>query len=82
MRIWTKLYAKVRADLTGTLATGGLGVAVLYVLEALDVQTSADQKGWIIAAAAYVGGKVAAWLRAETGPVVVAPTPPNTEGVR
>lgn len=81
-KLWRKLYSKVRADLSGTLATGALGTAVLYVLEAMDVSTSADQKGWIIAAGAYVGGKLAAYIRPETGPVVQTPTPPTPDGGR
>ena len=82
MKLWRKLYSKVRADLTGTLTTGGLGIAVLYILEATDVETSADEKAWITAAAAYVGGKIAAYIRPETGPVVESPTPPSLDGGR
>lgn len=77
---WKNLYAKVRADLAGTLATGGLGVAALYVMDAVGAETTVEQKTAIVATSAYVGGKIAAYIRPETGPVVQAPTPPTMDG--
>jgi hypothetical protein len=74
---WLMLYAKVRADLAGTLATGGLTTAGLYVLEALDLSTTTEEKTLIVGGLGYLGGKLAAFLRPETGPVVVTPTPPT-----
>jgi hypothetical protein len=79
---WRMLYAKVRADLAGTLATGGLTTAGLYVLEALDVATTTEEKTLIVGGLGYLGGKLAAFLRPETGPVVVTPTPPTLAGGR
>jgi len=82
MKAWHKLYAKLRADLAGTLATGGLGVAVLWVLDYFGHTLTPEQQVSVVAAAGYVGGKIAAYIRPETGPVVVSPTPPDGDGGR
>ncbi len=75
-KLWNRFYAKFRADVAGSLATGGLGVGVLFVLEYLGVNTSAEEKVAITTVGGYIGGKVAAYMRYETGPIVAKPTPP------
>lgn len=79
-RMWNRLYGKVRADLAGTLATGGLGVAVLWVLDYFGHTLTPEQQVSIVAATGYLGGKIAAYIRPETGPVIVTPTPPPMDG--
>lgn len=83
MKLWKRFYAKLRADVTASLATGGLGVAALYVLDATGLfATEPETKAAIATGAGWLGGKVAAYLKYETGPVVVAPTPPTPDGGR
>lgn len=83
-RRWRYLYGKVRADIAGSLATGGLSVGVLAGLEYAGVETSPEQKTAIAAVAGWIGGKAAAIIRPEThpaGPAQIpapAPTPPST----
>lgn len=80
---WRDLYSKVKADVTGSLATGGLGVAVLFVLDYLGVETSPEQKAAIATGGGWLGGKVAAWWKKERHPIgpeqPPAPTPPGPE---
>lgn len=67
-KAWQSLYSKVRADIVGSLATGGVGAAALYLLDAAGVSTTAEQKTAIITIGGWLGGKVAAYLRPETHP--------------
>lgn len=81
-RLWNRLYAKGRADIAASLATGGGATAALFVIDYLEVlQTDPTGKTAIAALAGWAGGKVAFYMRTETGPVVVAPTPPGM-GIR
>lgn len=81
MKLWKKLYSKIRADVTGSLATGGLGVVALYVLEATELYASEPEtKAAIATGAGWIGGKIAAYIKTETGPVVATPTPPDVDG--
>lgn len=79
-RFWRDLYSKVRADVSASLATGGLGVAALFVLDYVGVETSPEQKAAIATGGGWLGGKVAAWLMPERHPAgaeqLPRPTPP------
>lgn len=67
--LWTKLYSKVRADALGFIAGGGLTTGVLYVLEAAGADSDPTLKALVVAAAGFITGKVAAYLKVETGPI-------------
>lgn len=62
------LYSKVRADLTASLATGGLTAVTLYVLDAGGVDVDATTSAALIPALGWLGGKVAGYLKTENGP--------------
>lgn len=82
-RLWNRLYAKGRADVAASLATGGGSVVALVVIDYLEIlQTDPTGKAAIAAGAGWVGGKVAFYLQTETGPIVATPTPPTLEGAR
>jgi hypothetical protein len=75
MRVWTRLYRKVRADIKGSLATGGAATGVLFVLDYAEILTTEpDAKAAIATVAGWVGGKIAAYIKVEDPPI--APTPP------
>jgi hypothetical protein len=87
-RRWRWFYAKIRADIAGSLATGGLTTAVLFGLDYFGVATDGQTKVVIASATGWLGGKLAAVIRPETHPAgpaqlpAPAPTPPMIERER